>query len=248
MNLILFKPEEIKRFFCDGMLNVPFSDERGAHMIDVLKLKEGDTVKIGVVGQSKYGKMQVSELKGKSIGLVKTTEVFDSPELNPVTLILGQVRPICMKRILRDVVALGLERVILTLGETCEKSYANAGIYKTGEYLQYLIDGAMQAGSTLISQVDFASSVPQALEMAGDCPQRLLFDNTMNAEPLSSSTLSRTDRTVVAIGPERGWTDAERTAFVEYGFSPKSLGPRIMRTETAVPAGCGVLLSLLGEI
>lgn len=245
MNLILFRPDEIKRFWCDGVLSVPLSDARGGHMIDVLKLGEGDSVKVGVVGEPSFGRMEVKAIKDRSIALVKTHDTEKSAPLNPVTMIIGQVRPICMKRILRDAVCLGIRQVILTLGETCEKSYANAGIYKNGEYLQFLLDGGMQAGSTLISEVSFASSVAEAISMAGDAVQKILLDNEIGDGSLSSAVLKAVD-TAVAIGPERGWSDSERKLFTENGYSPMTIGPRIMRTETAVPAGGAVLLSKMG--
>lgn len=38
---------------------------------------------------------------------------------------------------------------------------------------------------------------------------------------------------VAAIGPERGWSDAERSFFISNGFEPLSLGERVLRTEAA---------------
>jgi 16S rRNA (uracil1498-N3)-methyltransferase len=45
------------------------------------------------------------------------------------------------------------------------------------------------------------------------------------------------------IGPEGGWTGAERTRAREAGWSPVSLGPYILRTETAAIAALAVLAS-----
>ena len=49
------------------------------------------------------------------------------------------------------------------------------------------------------------------------------------------------DDCLVAVGPEGGWIERELDTFVDRGFTPVSLGPRILRVETAVP----VLLSRL---
>ncbi|MDW7708921.1 MAG: RsmE family RNA methyltransferase [Deferrisomatales bacterium] len=53
---------------------------------------------------------------------------------------------------------------------------------------------------------------------------------------------------VIAAGPEGGWSPAERTALTEAGFAPWSLGPRILRSETAAVAGLAVLLSRWGDL
>ena len=46
-----------------------------------------------------------------------------------------------------------------------------------------------------------------------------------------------TPSATVAIGPERGWTDAEAKLFVKAGFQSALLGPSILRVDTAVVAG-----------
>ncbi|MCL6546056.1 MAG: RsmE family RNA methyltransferase [Bryobacteraceae bacterium] len=42
-------------------------------------------------------------------------------------------------------------------------------------------------------------------------------------------------------GPEGGWTAAERTAAIEAGWAPVSLGPLILRAETAAIATLATL-------
>jgi 16S rRNA (uracil1498-N3)-methyltransferase len=49
------------------------------------------------------------------------------------------------------------------------------------------------------------------------------------------------DSVALMIGPEGGWTDAERAAFVAAGWTRVSLGPLILRSETAALAGLAVL-------
>ena len=51
---------------------------------------------------------------------------------------------------------------------------------------------------------------------------------------------------VLAIGPERGWSDKERKLFTDKGYRPMLLGSRVLRTETACSAGIAVLLSRMG--
>ena len=55
-------------------------------------------------------------------------------------------------------------------------------------------------------------------------------------------------RIVLLIGPEGGWSDAEREAAYASGFTPVSLGPRILRAETAAVAALALIQSRLGEL
>ena len=50
-------------------------------------------------------------------------------------------------------------------------------------------------------------------------------------------------RVALLTGPEGGWTDAERAAARHAGWQPVSLGPQILRAETAALAAVAVLLN-----
>jgi RsmE family RNA methyltransferase len=51
-------------------------------------------------------------------------------------------------------------------------------------------------------------------------------------------------RLLIAIGPEGGWIEREMATFVARGFTGFTLGPRILRTEAAVPAILGWVAAL----
>ncbi len=231
MNIILFeKPVSI----------IPLEDERAKHIIDVLKLNEGDSFKMGIINESE-GTALISSVSSSGISIEYKPESV--PVLYPVTLIVAQVRPICMKRILREAVSLGVERLILCGSQTGEKSYMSSNLYTTGEYKDYLLDGAMQSAHAGVPDVVFAENVKQAIVYAGNNPDVsfIVLDNKNGAEPLSKAKVAGC--AVIAIGPERGWSDYERKLFCEAGYSSKLLGSRVLRTETACSAGVAVLLS-----
>ena len=52
---------------------------------------------------------------------------------------------------------------------------------------------------------------------------------------------------IVAAGPEAGFTAEEEAAFVDSGFVPAALGPRVLRTETAALAALAALNALRGD-
>ena len=53
---------------------------------------------------------------------------------------------------------------------------------------------------------------------------------------------------VFAVGPEGGWSDAERKLLNDHGAEPLRLGSRVLRAETAVIAGLAVLQHALGDL
>jgi 16S rRNA (uracil1498-N3)-methyltransferase len=55
------------------------------------------------------------------------------------------------------------------------------------------------------------------------------------------------DQVQIASGPEGGYSDTEQALMGSHGVVPVSLGPRILRTETAAPAAVAVLQALAGD-
>ena len=53
---------------------------------------------------------------------------------------------------------------------------------------------------------------------------------------------------IAAIGSERGWTDKERELLIKNGFSLRSMGNRVLRTETAATTAVALILSKMGVI
>ena len=213
------------------------------HIVKILKLKEGDVFRMGIINQSE-GTATVKSIDSESIAFDYSPSCV--PSLYPVTLLVAQVRPICMKRILREAVSLGAERIILCTSDTGEKSYRNSTLYSSGEYRWYLEEGAMQSSHAGLPDVVFADNVSEAVKALGDVNDTSLYllDNVVGAENLSSC--SPCSKAVVAIGPERGWSDRERRVFRENGFEPVLLGSRVLRTETACSTGLAILLSRMG--
>ena len=256
MNMILFEES-----LHDNV--IPMQDERAKHILNILKLKNGDTFRMGIVNESE-GTATIKDIGLDGIAVEYHVEC--KPKLYPVTLLCAQVRPICMKRILREAVSLGVERIVLTGSDTGEKSYLSSNLYRTGEYKEYLLDGAMQSCHAGVPQVVFSNTVDGALKALGIVTDKasimdktdvsesssfreaalIMLDNVVGAVPLSGVDLKGVDKAVLAIGPERGWSDRERSLFLRGGFAPMLIGSRVLRTETACSAGLAVLLARMG--
>lgn len=235
MNIILIEKEE------SSFIS---SDERYIHIKKVLSLNKGDSFKCGIIN-GEEGRATITNFDDKRIDFLFKGE-RDGSSLYPITLIVAQTRPICMKRILREAVSLGVKKLILPISDKGEKSYRNSSFYTSGEYYETMKDGAMQAGHTGVSEIVVGCSVEEAIKEAkADC--LLLLDNVIGAVPLSSLELEGKS-VVLAIGPERGWSEKERELFLSSSYIPTLMGERILRTETCVSSSTAVALSRMGLI
>ena len=77
--------------------------------------------------------------------------------------------------------------------------------------------------------------------LAAETTHRIWLDERPGAPSLLSA-LTPSATVAFAIGPEGGWSDAERHAFDKASWTPASLGPAILRAETAVTATLAVWL------
>lgn len=237
MNIILFEALPAGNI-------VGNEDYRFGHIKNILRLKEGDTFSMGICN-GPSGIATITKLTSEELHFSWQGENIFQP-LYPITLLVGQVRPICMKRILREATSLGVEALFISGTDTGEKSYRQAKLWSEGEYAQYLLNGAMQAGATGIPQVtlfDYLGKIESELHRY---PERLVLDNIGADTPSLSTYRYRGEKVLLAIGPERGWSARERTWFNTHGFSTFTLGKRILRTETACSGALTLLLSRMG--
>ena len=252
MNICLFSQEEISK-------PLFLKDERAEHIIKILHKKEGDTFAAGIIG----GKSGIAKITGISDAIYFDFEPCgDGKFLNPLKMIIGFPRPIQLKRLLRDVAALGICEVHLTGTELGEKSYMKSNLVENGAAYKMLLDGTVQAGSTHVPSLFIHETLNVCLNAV--CTQEdkakksVLFalDNVNPASSLKDGLEKafadkencKNTECIAAIGSERGWTDKERLLLEEKGFIRCGMGERIMRTETASTVAASVILNKMGYL
>ena len=236
MNIILFDKDV--REFKKG-------DERYEHLKKVLHATLGSEFRGGELNGD-VGVCTITALDSEKITFTFEGDKEDI-DLHPLTVLLALVRPICMKRILRELVSLGVERIILTRSDLGEKSYSESSLYTTDEYKNIMINGAMQGGHTGVSQVIFASKVEEAIKSVDNNYTMLLLDNVVGAKRFKELEL-KNKRVCIAIGPERGWSNRERELLLDSGLIPTIMGDHILRTETASVAAVALSLEAMDII
>jgi 16S rRNA (uracil1498-N3)-methyltransferase len=69
-----------------------------------------------------------------------------------------------------------------------------------------------------------------------------LFLEEETAPPLLRALPARVEAAALLLGPEGGWTDRERELAREAGWTAVSLGPQVLRAETAAVAAIALLM------
>jgi len=260
MNICLFSNEEISQ-----PLNV--KDERGEHIVKVLHKKEGDTFTAGIIG-GKSGIAtitKIAEENGKKLIYFSFEPTGEGKPLTNLKMVIGFPRPIQLKRLLRDIAALGVKEVHLTGTELGEKSYMQSNLVERGSAYKMLLDGTVQAGGTHVPELFLHKTLKECLDYLEENTAkehshhviRLALDNVNPKCSLNTAMedlpcmvcqdpCSEGKSVFAAIGSERGWTDKERALLEEYGYIRSGMGNRIMRTETAATVAGAIILNRLG--
>lgn len=235
MNRILFEKDEISGGVarCGGV--------RAEHILKVLHGEVGQRLKTGEVdGKVGSGKI-ISILPGGEVEIAVSHDEEGLPSW--VDVIMAPPRPRVMKRLLPQMAALGVGRIVLVGAKKVEKDFWGATLLKEENFRPLLIDGLMQSGTSELPILETRRNFRRFLveELDALFPTR----NRVVAHPYGAHAAaeSASGRLLLAIGPEGGWTDEEVELMESCGFSRYSLGGRILRTDTATVA----LLSKLNK-
>ena len=250
MNRILFEASELA---ADG--RATFGGVRAEHVRTILHGEVGQPLKTGVV-DGPVGTGVIERIDGET---VTVRCVHDRESLPPwIDLILAPPRPRVMKRLLPQLAAMGVGRIVLVGAAKVEKAFWGAQLLKEEIYRPLLVDGLMQAGTTVLPTIQLERGFGRWLEggtfeeqFAGQMERIVAHPGTQDKDPKTVYQCNRnfsltvgkfvpesreSPRPLLAIGPEGGWTDDEVARLEAHGFRRMSLGPRILRTDTATIA------------
>jgi 16S rRNA (uracil1498-N3)-methyltransferase len=101
---------------------------------------------------------------------------------------------------------------------------------------RWVVEVSKQCGRNVLMSIEPAQSLQAFSDSSSAVGSQCLFADTQATTSLSITAPSPGQYVYLAIGPEGGWTDAERITAREGGWQCVSLGDRVLRVETAAIA------------
>jgi RsmE family RNA methyltransferase len=269
VNLLLIAPEELTQHEgCSRQLpcgSVTLSGRRAQHLLQVLKVEIGDTLRAGIIDGPK-GTARIASVDGGSVRLQFTAT--DPPtQRGGNVLIMAIPRPVVLSRCLRSAAVLGYGRVLLIRSRRVEKSHLLSHVFHPDAINKELLLGLEQGRRTCLPRVEvyprFRPFVEDALPALGLPAARILADPdaaTSSLELLQATLLSprnmpptaprATPSYCLALGPEGGWVPFELQRFEQAGFRTLRFGEAPLRVESALSLITGQLelLAPLGSL
>lgn len=236
MNLLLLEPSELSP---EGEARL--TGRRLEHVRTVLKLEVGDTLRVGVTGGA-MGEATVRSIDTEALVLSATLKDEPPPRAG-ISLILAIPRPKQLKRVIPAVASLGVDRLMLVNAARVEKSYFDSKVLND-EFIDELVRlGLEQACDTVKPVIAVRERLKPFVEdeLEGWIPRGAvrLLPHPTGTSPLRP--VPRDQHVALAIGPDGGWVPWEVELFSRLGFTPVSLGRRVLRGEVAVPAIIGAV-------
>ena len=234
---------------CREDATVPLSAEESKHALKVLRLREGEEIRL-LDGTSLWKAELVIEGGEAFAHILEEMPTPESPV--QVTLLQGLPKADKLEWIIQKCTELGVYTV---LPADMSRSIVHADRFRNPERMQRTaMEAAKQSGRAHVPEISVPVSFKKALEACDD--QDLILVAWEEEHTLLESECVRAyvqengkpHRVMIVIGPEGGIDPSEWEKLKEKGARAVSLGPRILRTETAGLCAMSVLWAALGEM
>jgi 16S rRNA (uracil1498-N3)-methyltransferase len=236
MNMVLLEAHDFV-----GENRVRLIGRRCEHICKILGASMGSELRVGVLG-GRMGHGRIERLGADAIEMTIALE-SDPPVPLPLRLVLALPRPKVLNRTIAAAASLGIRDIHLINSWRVEKSYWKSPRLSAENLRMQCILGLEQAGDTILPAIHmhrlFTPFVRDELPKLIEGSLTLVAHPGRHAQPPGNVT----QPVVLAIGPEGGFIEREVSTFRNIGFDIVSLGPRILRVETAVPFLAGRLFS-----
>lgn len=217
-----------------------------AHHIHVVRLAPGDALTLfnGAGGQYEAELVEVG--KKRATAEIKAFDGREAELPYPVTLAQALPEGTKMDWIIEKAVELGVTAVQPLAARRCVVRLSAERAQKKLEHWQgVIVAAAEQSGRNRLAALDGPVDFRDWLGAPATGP-RLLMSPRATASLVEWARQAGPQPVTLLVGPEGGFTDEEEDAAVRAGATMVSMGPRVLRTETAALAAVAMLNGLWG--
>jgi len=223
--------------------------EQASHLIRVLRAQTG--TQYDIVAGDRVWNGVIAGISGDSVRFNLISEVQADPAL-PITLLLSIFKFDRLEWAIEKGTELGVERIVPIIARRSEKHLAQSAQNRVERWRRIARESAKQSRRSDIPAVEDVLILKTAAARQTSGATRLLL-----AEQERSTTLRGAVEEALrnsgeempaihlAVGPEGGWASEEEALFDAEGWKSVSLGPRILRAETAAITATAVVAALL---
>ena len=223
-----------------------------AHIKKVLRMKSGD--RIGLFnGRGFEYEARIENLLAGSVE-VSITKRFLSASESPVQIIVAQalLKDKKMDILARQLTEIGITKLIpFTSIRSVPRPDKKRLSARRKRWEKIAIEALKQCRRGHVTEIGETITFNDIIKIDDECDLKIVFWEN-ESKPISDAVQQVHDRhyrkILAVLGPEGGFTEKEIEDARACGFVTASLGPRILRAETAAIAACTILQYLFGDM
>ena len=233
------------RLFVDHTLgeaqSVPLNKDQAHYIFSVMRKSIGETILIfnGNNGEWEASIEEISKKSGVLLCINQTKPQIMPPDL---WLFFSPLKKVRTDFIVEKATELGVAKII-----PVQTEHTNADRVNLSRLSAHAIEAAEQCGGTYIPKIEELQKINEVLENF-PLDRRLLFcDEKLQASEVNLENLKK-GKWAILVGPEGGFSEIERNYLkgLKFTFSI-SLGPRILRADTAAVTAISLWQNYLGD-
>jgi len=212
--------------------------DQAAHLARVLRAQPGQI--FDVVADGFLHRAEVKSVRDDEV-LFALYEKHESEAELPAKLLLAVFKFDRMEWALEKATELGAQQIIPVITRRTEKHLAQAATKRVERWRRIVHEASQQCRRTNLPLIDDPAPLKQALSTI-DAQVKLLLAETEEENTIRAAiaTAPPNASVALAVGPEGGWTADEMQLFRDHGWQHVTLGPRILRAETAAIAALAI--------
>lgn len=218
------------------------------HIRDVLRLKlKARAVLFNGDGCDYYGEI-VSQTKKKLEIFIVDVQPVDNESKHHIQLLQPLCRSDKMDWCIQKATELGVQHISPVICQHSNAKLATNKIDKKLDHWQSVIQSACeQSGRAVIPKIDAPASLADAFSRLSTKSIFRIISSPGAKQSLTELS-NPNQQSVFLVGPEGGFSEDELILARNYDFEPITLGPRILRLETAVITTLSILQSRWGDL
>lgn len=214
--------------------------DHSRHLAQVLRAQVGQEFDISTGAEVRRGKITRIDADRVEFEL---GEVIEQSKPSEITAAISIFKFDRMEWAIEKCTELGIARIIPVIAGRTEKHLSVAAAKRAERWRRLAHQAAEQSRRT--SSPVIAEPIKFKELVAMSVATKIVLSEVERDVALKSALSQDAKSVLLAFGPEGGWTEQELAAFREAGWKPASLGPTILRAETAVIAAVAVVASVL---
>ena len=233
------------RLFVDHTLgeaqSVPLNKDQAHYIFSVMRKSIGETILIfdGNNGEWEASIEEISKKSGVLFCIKQTKPQIMPPDL---WLFFSPLKKVRTDFIVEKATELGVAKII-----PVQTEHTNADRIKLSRLSAHAIEAAEQCGGTYIPKIEELQKIKEVLENFPPNRRLLFCDEKLQASEVNLENLKK-GKWAILVGPEGGFSEIERNYLKGQKFTFSiSLGPRILRADTAAVTAISLWQNYLGD-